>query len=207
MQIDRSSIDDKTIGASAQKSNVNAQEVTVSKVPRRTYHPGYAGRIATALLVTLGAMGILYNANKAEATPTMTVELDPGYQNGDFQYLVTNTSGGFDTDDSMQSFTLPAGSLEGVYDATAPDNWSFIINANDTYFSTETALIDPHTQGVFELYSSLLTTGQKNATAQSHLNGDFNHSTNGVSTTVPVVPEPATMALVLMGLLSLYRRK
>jgi hypothetical protein len=162
----------------------------------------------------LGALSA--SPKKAEASPTMTVETESyiseylsSHPGNELQiiYTVTNTTLGSSSFDEMINFKLPAGSAQGVYDAVAPNNWSFAINLDDTLFSADGpgAYIAPSGgEGVFELYSTFLDVTQKDAIAMSNGSGAF----NPVSVDVPT-PEPATLALMaagLAGLLAKYRR-
>ena len=120
-------------------------------------------------------------------------------------YTVTNTTPGTDPDDRLINFTLSAGSNQGVYDAVAPTDWTFTINADDTFFSTNdtSKYIQPNNgQGVFEIYSTNLGTMQGLAKAASVGNGGF----NDVTVDIPA-PEPGTMALMALGLFGLMAKR
>jgi hypothetical protein len=132
--------------------------------------PGFAAGLA------VGAAALSSDAYRALADPTMTVgtyyETDPELGFGAV-YIVTNTTPGSNPDDNMISFTLPAGSNLGVYDALPPRNWGFQIELDNTYFWTDTTPILPGGQKLFELYSNLTNVGQDYAQAMSEYNGPF----------------------------------
>lgn len=78
----------------------------------------------------------------AASGPTMTVD-SYDYEDGSFQYVVTNTSPP-DSVYEMNKFILPAGSNQGVYQAIGPDDWSFSINLDETIFTTNLSYIPPN---------------------------------------------------------------
>ncbi len=90
-------------------------------------------------------------------------------------YLVTNTSEN-DSIYEMNKFILPAGINQGIYDAVAPDDWEredALISPDETIFSTTSpsAYIDPvDGQGFFQIYSTILDIGQRDAIAYSIAN-------------------------------------
>ena len=138
-------------------------------------------RIINKFLFYTAAFMLLIVTSLAQAEPTMTIQYSTDDQ-GWFEYLVTNTSPQ-NPDYEMDEFILPAGSNQGVFYAVAPINWTFIIDANETIFTTNLSYIPPvNGQGFFELYSMILDVGQRDAIANTRFEGQF----NPVSVDVPV---------------------
>ena len=91
-----------------------------------------------AWMIVLCAAGLVY------AEPVMDISYSSAIGNHDLdffyvgdelliQYTVSNNSDPGNSN-NMIDFTLPAGVNQGVYDAVAPTNWTFTINADNTFF-------------------------------------------------------------------------
>lgn len=108
------------------------------------------------------------DCNAAPYPPHLTMELlvvaqqmgdyDPNNPGNEalWSYLVVNrTIGGFS--ESMQRVVLPAGSEDGVFEATAPPGWNTQIGVDQTTFWSDSDLIGPcGGLGFFQLYSDYL---------------------------------------------------
>lgn len=115
------------------------------------------------------------------------------------QYLVTNTSVP-DSTYAMDKFVLPAGTNQGIYDATGPDDWDITINGDATVFESIAGANIPAGggQGLFELYSTDLGIGQADAMAWTILDGPF----PALEVDIPgaVTPLPGAALLGMLGL-------
>ncbi len=81
-----------------------------------------------------------------------------------YRYVVRNTSDSGDIN-NMISFTISAGSNQGVYAVTKPSGWIYEIGPDSTHFEGNGNVIAPGIQRTFQLYSTLLHVGQGEATA------------------------------------------
>lgn len=99
-------------------------------------------------------------------------------------YIIRNTSSAGDAN-NLISYTVPAGTNQGVYIATKPTGWISTKNANDTRFDGNGNYIPPGNQNSFRLYSYSLHVGRGTASAVASDDDPFPPLTVEVPTEVP----------------------